>query len=106
MKNCKICKNNISDKEYMNNRGYCKQCMDRIEAIETKMGQNNDKAKKIIIAVFIIFCIVVLAIPLIESINDGSFGGGSSSDRYQQKQVEDLKDELYEKGIDGKYYLK
>lgn len=106
MENCNICKKSISEEEYINNGGYCEQCMDKVEAIETKMGQNNDKAKKIIIAVFIIFCIVVLSIPLIESINDGSFGGGSSSDRYQQKQVEDLKDELYEKGIDGKYYLK
>ena len=106
MENCNICKKSISEEEYINNGGYCEQCMDKVEAIEMKMEQNNDKTKKIIIAVFIIFWIVILATLLIESINDGSFGGGSSSDRYQEQQVEELKEDLYRKGIDGKYYHK
>ena len=42
MENCNICKKSISEEEYINNGGYCEQCMDKVEAIETKMGQNNN----------------------------------------------------------------
>lgn len=68
----------------------------RIEEKEKK--DKIIKKVKIALIVFVIFCFVMaLAI--------GNFSGSSSS-RYQQKQVQELKDKLYTKSTDGKYYLK
>ena len=101
---CTKCKTSIDVEEYIENGGYCKKCIEEIEKSnieDTKNTSNNNNT--IAIAVIIGFCIILLLSLLMQSIGDGSFGG-SSKDKYQQKQVNELKDDLYRKSTDGKYY--
>lgn len=50
-------------------------------------NENYNKRKKIAIAIIIGFCIIVLLIPLMEAMGDGSFGGTSKS-KITDKQIE------------------
>lgn len=50
-------------------------------------NENDVKRRKIAIAIIILFCIIVLLIPLIQSMGDGSFGGTSKS-KITDKQIE------------------
>lgn len=69
--------------------------------------EKNNKTNRIAIAIIIGFCLIVLLIPLMEAISDGSIGGSKSkSNKYQQQQVEQLQKDLYRKGSNGKYYHK